>query len=293
MKNQLEAIRLFVRVARTGSFSKVAREMGLAQSSVSRIVAELEKDLGAALLSRTTRAVVLNDSGRVYLTHVEQILAALDEASQSVRGTGELRGVLRVGTPFSLGLREVIPGLPAFLSAHPLLRVDLVMDDQRRDLVREGVDVALRIGRLPESSATSRRLATIPRILVAAPSYLERAGAPKAPADLAHHQIIVGPAGDATEAWSFARHGKKAAVRVRGRLSLNNNEAAVAATVAGLGILSTGALGSRRELAAGLLVTVLAGWTMGSADLHAVFPAGRASKPAARAFVDFLASRDL
>jgi DNA-binding transcriptional LysR family regulator len=291
MKNQLEAIKLFVRVARSGSFSKVAREVGIAQSSVSRIVAELEKDLGAALLSRTTRAVVLNEAGRTYLCRVEQILAALDEAGQTARGTGELRGILRVGTPFSLGLREIVPGLPLFLDANPALRLDVVMDDQRRDLVREGVDVALRIGKLAESTATSRRLATVQRVLVAAPAYLERSGAPATPADLARHPVIVGPAGDTPEAWTFSRQGRKTTVRVHSRLSVNNNEAAVAAAVAGLGILSTGSLGSRRELNASLLVRVLTDWTMGGAELNAVFPAGRASKLAARAFVDFLLRR--
>jgi DNA-binding transcriptional LysR family regulator len=291
MKDKLEALKLFVRVARGGGFSRAAREAGIAQSSVSRIVAELEKDVGVRLLSRTTRAVMLTEAGRAYLANIEPSLAALEEAGFQARGTGELRGVLRVGAPFSFGLREIIPSLPAFLGAHPSLRLDLVLDDQRKDLLREGVDVAIRVGALAGSTATARRIGTIPRVLVAAPSYLGRAGAPATPAELARHPIIVGPAGDSGEGWSFTRSGKRVKVKVEARLSVNVNEAAVAAAVAGLGILSTGLRGCHRELDEGSLVRVLPEWELGSAELRAVFPAGRSAKPAARAFVEFLLRR--
>lgn len=289
MKDKLESLKVFIRVARSGSFSRSARESGIAQSSVSRMVAELEKDVGIALLSRTTRTVTLTEAGRRYLAEIEPLLAGLDEASFNARGTGELRGVLRVGAPFSLGLREIIPRLPAFFRAHPALRLDLVLDDRRKDLLREGVDVALRIGAITDSTATSRRLGPITRIVVAAPPYLERAGTPTNPSDLTKHQFVVGPAADTAKAWSFVRNGKTTAVKISARITTNTNEAAVAAAVAGLGILSTGLRGSQRELDRGDLVRLLADWTLASAELHAVFPAGRATKPAARAFVDFLA----
>lgn len=293
MKHQLEALKLFLRVARLGSFSKVAREAGLAQSSVSRIIADLEREIGVTMLSRTTRTVLLTDAGRAYLTRIEPLLTALEEASFAARGTGELRGLLRVGAPFSLGFREIIPALPTFLGAHPHLRLDLVMDDQRKDLLREGVDVALRIGTLPGSTATTRRLGTIERILVAAPSYLERSGSPATPADLARHQVILGPASTGAVGWTFTRNGKKTIVKVESRISMNVNEAAVAAAVAGLGILSTGRLGAERELESGALARVLVDWTLAGGELHAVFPAGRAAKPAARAFVEFLSRRGM
>ncbi len=288
MKDKFEALKVFIRVAHGGSFSRAARESGLAQSSVSRIIADLEKDVGVSLFSRTTRAVVLTEAGRSYLTHIEPLLSALEKASFDARGSGELRGMLRVSAPIGFGLREIIPRLPAFLDAHPSLRFDLVMNDQRKDLVREGVDVALRVGQLAGSTATSRRLATIARVLVASPAYLKRAGVPATPRDLAHHKIVIGPAGDSADAWSFSKNGKKTKVRIESRLSLNVNEAAVAAAVTGLGILSTGQRGSQRELESGALVRVLPDWKLGSADLHAVLPAGRAAKPSARAFVEFL-----
>lgn len=288
MKDKLESLKVFIRVARGGSFSRAARESGIAQSSVSRMVADLEKDVGVALLARTTRTVTPTEAGRRYLADVEPLLASLDEASFNARGTGELRGLLRVGVPFSLGLREVIPRLPAFLRAHPALRLDLVLDDRRKDLLREGVDVALRIGAISDSTATSRRLGPITRIVVAAPSYLERAGTPLTPEDLTHHQVIVGPAGDSAKAWSFVRNGRTTTVKIAARITTNTNEAAVAAAVAGLGVLSTGLRGAQRELDRGDLRRLLVEWSLGSAELHAVFPAGRTTKPAARAFVDFL-----
>jgi DNA-binding transcriptional LysR family regulator len=291
MKDKLEALKLFVRVARGGGFSRAGRETGLAQSSVSRIIADLEKDVGVALLSRTTRTVMLTEAGRTYLASIEPSLTALEEASFHARGTGELRGILRVSAPFSFGLREIVPSLPAFLDAHPSLRFDLVLDDQRKDLLREGVDVAIRVGAFDGSTATARRIGTIPRVLVAAPSYLKRAGVPATPGELDRHTVIVGPAGDSADGWSFSRNGKRVKVKAESRLSVNANEAAVAAAVAGIGILSTGLRGAHREIDDGSLVRVLEDWTMGSAELRAVFPAGRSTKPAARAFVEYLLRR--
>src|SRR5260370_35898252 len=156
MSDRLLALRLFARVARTGSFSRAGRELGLSQPSVSRIAAALEREVGAALLTRTTRAVTLTEAGADYLARVEPILAALEEADHAARGTGELRGVLRVGLSSSLAVREVIPRLSALTSRHPALLVELLMNDQRQDLVIEAVDVALRFGMLGDSNATAR-----------------------------------------------------------------------------------------------------------------------------------------
>jgi DNA-binding transcriptional LysR family regulator len=290
MSDRLLALRLFARVARTGSFSRAGRELGLSQPSASRIAAALEREVGAALLTRTTRAVTLTEAGADYLARVEPILAALEEADHAARGTGELRGVLRVGLSSSLAVREVIPRLSALMSRHPALRVELLMNDQRQDLVIEGVDVALRFGMLGDSNATARLLGRVPRLLVASPAYLERAGMPATPDDLASHSVILGPAGIGSAGWAFERDGRMALARIEARLSVSMNEGSVAAAVAGLGIASTALLGCRTELANGTLVQVLADWRMELAELRAVFPAGRAATPAARAFTDHLAS---
>ena len=133
MSGSLIALRLFVRVARLGSFSRAGLELGLPQPSVSRIIRGLEREVGAALLTRTTRAVVLTEAGSEYLARVEPILDALEEANHVVRGTGELRGELRIGLASSFAVREIIPRLPNFMGRHPALRVNLILDDQRQD----------------------------------------------------------------------------------------------------------------------------------------------------------------
>src|SRR3984957_18959675 len=142
------ALRLYTRVARLGSFSAAARECGLSQSQVSRIVADLEAELGVRLLSRTTRAVVPTEAGAKFLARTEPILAALEEAEHSVREGGELRGMLRISMPTSFGIRDVIPRLSGFTALHPNLHINLLLEDRRQDLVRDAVDVAIRLGRL-------------------------------------------------------------------------------------------------------------------------------------------------
>jgi DNA-binding transcriptional LysR family regulator len=290
MSDRLFALRLFARVARTGSFSRAGREFGLSQPSASRIVAELEHEIGATLFTRTTRAVMLTEAGTDYLLRIEPMLVSLEEADHAARGTGELRGVLRVALSSSFGVREIIPRLPEFMKRHPNLKIDLLVDDRYQELVSEGVDVALRFGTLVDSTATARRLGATARLLVASPTYLQHAGAPDSPEDLASHLLIVGPAGVKTSGWSFHRDGHSKTIRVEGRLNITSNEGAVAAAIAGLGIVSTALWGCRTELTTGTLVRVLDEWSMDSVEVNALFPAGRAARPAARAFADYLAN---
>jgi DNA-binding transcriptional LysR family regulator len=289
MSDRLLALRLFARVARTGSFSRAAREFSLSQPSASRIVAALEREVGAALLARSTRGVRLTETGADYLARTEAILDALEEADQAARGSGELRGVLRVTMSTSFALHEVVPRLPAFRRRHPRLRIDLLTSDAREDLLGEGVDVAFRFGTLADSSATARRIGSMPRVVVASPSYLRRAGRPRVPADLARHDVIFGPAGHLPAALTFRKGGREEQVDVAPWLTTSVHEVAVAAAVAGLGIVSGGRWACRDEQAAGRLVAVLADWTMDPIDVHAVFPSGRSAKPAARAFANYLA----
>jgi DNA-binding transcriptional LysR family regulator len=290
MGDRLLALQLFARIARTGSFSRAGRELGLSQPSASRIASELERQVGVALMTRTTRGLTLTEAGSDYLARIEPILAALEEADHAARGTGELRGTLRVSLPLGFGLREVIPWLPAFMQLHPALRIDLSLNDRNEDLVTEGIDVALRFGALADSTATARRLGTCPRLLVASPAYLARAGSPDTPESLANHQVIVGPPGIGLDSCTFQRNGRTTTVRVQGRLTTSANQGATAAAVASLGIALVCLGECRLELASGTLVQVLGDWQMEPFELHAVFAAGRAAKPSARAFADYLAT---
>ncbi|BDU22516.1 LysR family transcriptional regulator [Dyella sp. GSA-30] len=288
MNDKLQALRLFVRVARTGSFSAAARELDVSQPSVSRIIAALEEDVGAALVTRTTRAVTLTDAGSDYLTRVEAILSSLEEADHSARGSQELRGSLRVAMPASFGVREIIPLMPGFLTRHPSLNVSLLMSDQRQDTIKEGADVALRLGDLDDSSATARIIGRTPRLIAASPSYLETHGAPEVPADLADHAAIVGPAGTSSGTWSFQKGGQSVSARINPRLTVSYNEAAVAAAVAGIGVVNTSLWGCRAELASGALIQLFPDWKMGEVEAHGMFTPGRRPKPSARALVEYL-----
>ena len=287
MNDRFLSLQLFARVARTGSFSIAGREMGMSQPTASRIVATLEKKVGIALLTRTTRGVALTEAGSDYLIRAEEILAALDEADHAARGTDELRGVLRVAMSTSAAVRFILPLLSRFTDLHPHLRIEFMLNDEKQDLVGDGIDVALRVGVLPDSSAIARKVGVVYRAIAASPAYLAKAGTPRVPSDLANHSIIVGPAGRAMEAWAFKKDGKTTSVRVEGRFVLNGAEGATAAAVAGLGIVSNGALAMLKEFESGLLVRVLPDWAMGTAEVHVILAAGRAAKPSARVFSDF------
>ncbi|CAN5209257.1 LysR family transcriptional regulator [soil metagenome] len=279
-------LRLYSRVARLGSISAAARECGLSQSQASRIVAELEASLGTRLLSRTTRAVVPTDAGNEFLIRVEAILDAVEDAQNVVREGGELRGLVRISMPSTMGYREVIPRLSVFTERHPSLRIEIVLEDQRQDLVRDAVDVAIRLGKLTDSSATAQRLTSIPRVLLAARTYLDRVGYPVRPEDLAGHRIIGGPSGGT--GWTFERDGETVVMDLQPYLTVNDNEGAVVAAVAGLGICSTPMRSYRQELTDGSLIEVLPDWERPRVDVHAYFPLGRATRMAARSLVAHL-----
>jgi DNA-binding transcriptional LysR family regulator len=284
------ALRLYTRVARLGSFSAAARECGLSQSQASRIVADLEAELGARLLSRTTRAVVPTEAGGEFLARVEPILAALDEAEHSVREGGELRGLLRMSMPTSFGIRDVIPRLAPFAERHPMLHIDLQLGDHRQDLIKAAVDVAIRLGRLPDSTATTKRIATIPRVVVASPEYLARHGAPGMPEDLVEHRIVGGTASAVPTAWRFLRDDQETIIKLEPHFSTDENEGAIAASAAGFGITSTSGWACRRELESGVLVRLLPEWALAGIPVHAYFPMGRATRAAARTAIDHLVS---
>jgi DNA-binding transcriptional LysR family regulator len=287
MSDRLFALRLFARVARKGSFSAAGRELNIPQSTASRTIATLEREIGAALFVRNTRAVTLTDAGLDFLTRIEPVLAELDEAEHAARGTGELRGILRIGLATTFAVREVISRLSDFMCRHPALRIDLMMGDEREDLVAEGVDVALRFGPLSDSTATVRRILAWPRVLAASRAYLDKAGAPLTPTDLPHHAIILGPASLGGR-WSFRRGDTATSFQVEGKLTITASLGAIAAAVEGLGIVMTPLGVCRRELERGELVRLLPEWDAGTVELNAVYASGRAAKPSARAFIDYL-----
>jgi DNA-binding transcriptional LysR family regulator len=291
MSDRLRELTAFVRAGETASFSRVARELGVSQPSISRMVADLEARLGVKLLLRTTRRVTPTDAGRVFLERARQILGDLDDAENAVRGADSLRGTLRVALSGAFGTREVIPRLPGFVGQHPKLHVDLLMSDRTEDLVNAGADMALRLGPLPDSGFGARLLGKAQRLVVASPGYLARKGTPQTPADLARHDCILGPGLSGQSGWSFTRSGNTASVTVQGATTVASADGATACAKAGLGIAIASRWMCRAELEAGEVVPILSDYQLACVELHAVYPGGRRPSLKARTFSDYLAAQ--
>ena len=290
MSDRLQELSIFVRAAETGSFSRTARELDTSQPSISRTIAALEARLGVKLFLRTTRRITLTDAGLVLLERARRILPELDEAEDAARGAESLRGLLKMAMPVAFGIREVIPRLPAFLADHPQLRVEFDMADEAEDLVAEGVDMALRLGKLADSGFGARRLASAPRMLVASPIYIEARGAPVTLPDLAGHECILGPGASGVKGWTFREGGAERAITGTQRFKVGSAEGVVALAKAGLGVAVASLWMCRAELESGSLVQVLPGLRLDDAEVHAVFPAGRQPSRKVRALTDYLAA---
>jgi DNA-binding transcriptional LysR family regulator len=289
MSDRLWELTAFVRAAETGSFSRVARELGVSQPSVSRMVASLEARLGVKLLLRTTRRIAPTDAGRIFLGRARQILGDLDDAENAARGRDGLRGTLRVALSGAFGIREVIPRLRGFAEQHPKLGIELLMSDRTEDLIAEGADMALRFGPLADSGFGARLLGKAPRLAVASPAYLARRGTPQTLADLARHDCILGPGHSGRTGWNFMRSGRTTSVSVKGPIKVASADGVIACAKAGLGIALASRWMCRAEVEAGELVAVLSGYRLDSVELHAVYPGGRRPSLKARAFSDYLA----
>lgn len=290
MNDRLQELSIFIRAAETGSFSRAARELGTTQPSISRTIAGLEARLGVKLFLRTTRRITLTDAGSVLLERARHILPELDAAEDAARGTDSLRGLLRLAMPVAFGIREVIPRLPGFLAEHPRLKIDFAMSDGAEDLIAEGVDMALRLGRLADSGFGTRKLASAPRFLIASPAYLGNRGMPVALVDLAGHDCIFGPGASGRRGWAFLDGETERPVALSERFNVGSAEGVVAMAKAGFGIAIASLWMCRAELAARELVPILSEFPLAPAEVHAVFPAGRQPSRKVRVLTDYLAA---
>ncbi|PZW45642.1 LysR family transcriptional regulator [Humitalea rosea] len=283
---------VLVRVVAGGSLSAAARELGLSPSAVSRILARIETRLGVRLLLRTTRALALTPEGEAYHRACLRILADLAEAEREVTEQAALRGWLRLNVSLPFGNRHVLPLLPEFLRLHPGIRLDISLSDTVIDLVLERADVAIRVGALPDSRLTARKLADNPRVVVASPEYIARRGKPAAPEDLAGHDCLGFNFRRAMEGWPFRIQGQVRVLPVPWLVQANNGETVRQLAIAGLGIARLGLFHVAEDLAAGQLVSLLADYDAGEVEpIHVVFIGGANVPGRVRAFVDFLVAR--
>ncbi|MET3132288.1 DNA-binding transcriptional LysR family regulator [Oxalobacteraceae bacterium GrIS 1.11] len=290
--DQLAALRALRRVVELGSFTAAAAALGVSHTAVSRQVRQLETRLGAQLLNRTTRRFALTAAGKQYYEASRQILDALDAADRAVlQQQSRPSGSLRINAPMAFGTLELALWLPQFIERYPALQVDLVCNDRIVDLIEDGFDVALRLTRdLPDSTLMARRLACSRIMLVAAPAYLERHGAPRTPQDLLGHNCLTYTQVARPQDWSFTGpDGASHAVTVRGNLQANTGIALRAAALGGLGIATTASFIVHEDLRRGALLQLLPDYLIRPRELYALYPHNRHLSPKVRVFVDFAA----
>ncbi|WP_346831147.1 LysR family transcriptional regulator [Pseudomonas abietaniphila] len=283
----LEAMTVFVRVVERGSFSAVARELGTTQPTVSKQISALEQRLGGRLIARSTRQLSLTDEGQRYYQQCREILAAVDNAEHSFQtGREGVAGPLRIASSVSFGRLQIAPRLHRFLQRYPDVTIDLQLSDQNVDLVSEGVDVALRIGDLKDSSLIARQIGLTRRLTVASPAYLKHYHAPQSPDDLTRHNCILFNLLEQFDTWTF--NAGQYQVQVSGNVRSNNSEAIRQMVLSGLGISLSPSWLYRDDIEAGRVIRVLEDYTHSSLPIHAVSPANRRQSARIRAFVDFL-----
>lgn len=289
-------LKAFCLVAASGGFSPAARQLGVATSSVTRLVDALEARLGAVLLNRSTRSVTLTDTGRSYYEEARRVLEQLDAADDAVAGQGgDVKGVLRVAAPVSFATLHIAPILPELRARYPRLVLDLRLSDEAARLVDESIDVAIRIGRIePDSTLVARRLGSHRRLLCASPAYLASRGMPILPPDLAHHDCLQLAE---RRVWRMRRlegEGEAEEISIDAVLQANSAELLRQAALAGLGVAMLAHWLVRDDVAAGRLVPVLPAWEAnpGPMDvaLHALYQTNRRGSHKIRAFVDLLAA---
>lgn len=280
----LEDLRIFLEVADTGGVTPAARRLGISKSMVSRCVARLEQELGAQLLSRSTRGASLTEEGSTFREHALRITGELEAARDAISPDGDVRGRLRISAPLSLGPMYLGPILAELARRHPRLHVHTVYTDRIVDLVTEGFDVAIRAGYLSDSSLVARRIATISGKFVASPGYIEEHGAPQRPEDLVNHEALM----EGNEPWRFMRDGKPTNMSVHGRFKGNSGEALIAAALAGIGIGMEPDYLTAPHIASGALVPVLTDYPPPEAGLFVLRPPGRLPPRKVRTLIEIL-----
>jgi LysR family transcriptional regulator for bpeEF and oprC len=291
--DRLQSMEVFRWVVDLGSFTRAADRLDLSRAAVTAHVAALENRLGVRLLTRTTRKLALTDDGAAYLDHVRRVLADVEE-TEAVLAAGKTlpRGVLRVDLPVAIGRQFIVPALPRFAAQYPQLKVIVILEDRRVDLIEAGIDAAVRVGPLEDSSLVARRVYEANWVACAAPDYLALHGTPQTPADLERHNCLglyavsLGQVLD----WVFEKDGERVSFTPGGNLSIGNVEALLDAAVSGAGIVRVFDMSASRWIASGALRPILQDWQGGGRyPISVVYPQNRHLSAKVRAFADFVA----
>lgn len=287
--DRLDAMRTFVAVVECGGFASAARKQNLSPPVVTRAVADLEERLGLRLLTRTSRVVRVTEAGARYAADCRRILAEIDDAEDSVIGSyGEPRGTLALTAPVLFGHLYVTPVVASYLQRHPDTEAQCWFVDRVVNILEEGIDVAVRIGELPDSSLQATRVGWVRRVLVAAPSYLEAHGEPRTPADLERHTLISSPGLTPSPEWHFGRGKEQSSVRVHPRLRTTTNDSAITAALAGLGIARLLSYQVAAPLRSETLKVVLERFESAPVPIHVVHHEGNRPSRKVKAFLEMI-----
>jgi len=290
--DRIDAMQAFVTVADLRGFAPAARKLNLSPSAVTRLIAALEERLGARLLQRTTRSVTLTDAGAHYLERVRRILADVEEAEIAAEGERTRpSGRLVVSAPVGFGRLHVSPAMTAYLKRYPEVSGELRLEDRMVSLVEDGIDLAVRIGHLDDSSLVARQVGEMRRIMVASPAYLKARGEPKTPEALASHQTIQFGATSGSAEWRFVENGRETRVNYAPRLLTNSADAAIQYAEAGGGLTRVLAYQAADAIERGGLRIVLQKFELPPLPIHIVYPTSRLLSAKVRAFIDLVVER--
>jgi len=289
----MHSMAVFRRVVEAKNFSAVARETNMSQSTVSKHIAALEERLDTKLINRSTRSLTLTEAGKEYYHHCIRILNDFQEAEASI-GKGKIKptGTLRISTSASFGRTCMLPHLDEFFATYPDIDVDLLFDDHYVDLVKQGVDLAIRIGPLADSSLIARKIGTSKRVIVASPDYLVKHGRPKKPSDLEKHECLFYSLQKSPDLWYFnsTQEGDES-IRVNGRFKASSPDAICDAAAEGLGIAVISEWNARQYIKSGRLKTILPDYRPTTYDIHAVYPERRFVPQKVKRMIEFLAKK--
>lgn len=289
MIDDLKRMAIFSQVVEAGSFSAASHRLGIAKSAVSKHVSLLEQNIGARLLNRNTRRLSMTEVGEVFYQHCSRMVEAAEEAKRS---TGSLQdephGMLKVTSPVSFG-QYITPLLHTFLQMHTSLNAELLLDDNVVDMVEEGIDVAIRVGWLPDSSLRARKLRDASRLLCASPEYIERKGVPEKPEDLAVHEWIIFTLLPTPYHCTFSRKNESKTIQVKGRFKINNGSAIRSLLLEGAGIAALSDFLVAEDISKGKLVQLLPDYKLSDAGIYAVFQDQQFQQAKVRTFIDYLA----
>ncbi len=290
--SSISVIPVFVAVVENGGFAAAARRLGVSKSAVSKRITQLEAQLGARLLHRTTRKLSLTEAGERYLIHALEALTSAREAEDAVAQMQRApHGRLKINAPMSFGRLHIAPLIPEFLKRYPGIEIDMVMDDRVVDLVEGGFDVALRAGVPPDSALIARKLAPCRNVLCASPGYVAEHGRPGEPTDLLAHNCLHFAYFSDAHQWTFIGPGEPVRIEASGNYQVNNSEALREALIGGCGIARLPTFVAGPDITSGRLVRLLGQYRMPSQTLYAVFPERRHLPAKVRVFLDFAVER--